>query len=130
MAIIKEFHSERTDGVKLYKIYSASDVLLRQVETGHLYSVAVDVEGSPYTYEETDMPVEREPVKYSTLKIIRTLGDEWLTYKAQAERAGVLDQFYAANYLASDDPVFSAFLENVPVDVKAKLDQCIWEGNE
>ena len=75
--IIKEFYQERTDGVKLYKIYSDKDVLLRQIETGHLYSMAIDIEDSPYTYEETTEPVEREVKKYSTLKIIRALGDEW-----------------------------------------------------
>lgn len=129
MAIIKEYYQTRTDGVKLYKIYSASDVLIKQVETGHLYSMAIDVEDSPYTYEETTEPVEREVKKYSTLKIIRALGDEWGMYKAQAEAAGILDQFYAANYLASNDPVFVAFLKNVPAELKSRLDECLWEDN-
>ena len=125
--IIKEFYQERTDGVKLYKIYSDNDVLLRQVETGHLYSMAIDVEDSPFTYKETTEPVIKEIKKYSTLKIIRALGDDWGMYKAQAEAAGILDQFYAANYLASNDPVFVAFLENVPDELKARLDECLWD---
>lgn len=127
--IIREYYQTRTDGVNLYKVYSDNDFLIRQNETGHLYSMAIDVEDSPYTYEETTEPVEREVKKYSTLKIIRALGDDWAMYKAQAEAAGILDQFYAANYLASNDPVFVAFLENVPDELKARLDECLWEDN-
>ena len=70
-----------------------------------------------------------EPKKYSTLKIIRTLGDEWEGYRTLLSTAGVLDQFFAANYLSEDDPVFAAFLENVPEEVKAMLDLCEWEEN-
>ena len=69
------------------------------------------------------------PQKYSTLKIIRTLGDQWNTYRQLLEKAGCLDQFFAANYLAEDDPVFEAFMATVPEDVKAMLEQCIWEEN-
>ncbi|MBQ7404241.1 MAG: hypothetical protein IJW05_12485 [Lentisphaeria bacterium] len=71
--------------------------------------------------------IEEEPKKYSTLKIIRNLGDEWEGYREQLSEAGVLDQFFAANYLAEDDPVFLAFLETVPEEVKAKLILCEWE---
>lgn len=74
-------------------------------------------------------PVEL-PKRYSTLKIIRSLGDEWAAYKTMLESAGVLDQFFAANYLAADDPVFMAFVANVPEELKARLDaECIWEDN-
>lgn len=58
--IIKEFYREREDGVNLYRTYSDKDVKIRQVETGALYAEAVDVEDSPYTYEETDIPNEDE----------------------------------------------------------------------
>lgn len=69
-----------------------------------------------------------EPIKkYSTLKIIRTLGDEWENYRKLLEEAGVIDQFFAANYLASDDPVFVAFLATVPEEVREKLEECQWE---
>ncbi len=67
------------------------------------------------------------PKRYSKLKIIRVLGDAWETYKAQIEAAGFLDQFQNAEYLAEDDAVFAAFLENVPDEVKEKLDDCLWE---
>lgn len=65
--------------------------------------------------------------KYSKLKIIRALGEEWETYRQQMEQAGMLDQFFAAEYLAEDDPVFAAFMANVPDEVKEKLNECLWE---
>lgn len=69
-----------------------------------------------------------EPIKkYSTLKIIRALGDDWENYRKQLEESGVLDQFFAANYLASDDPVFVAFLQTVPQEIREKLETCIWD---
>lgn len=74
-------------------------------------------------YSKTDP----EPRKYSTLKIIRTLGAEWETYRKQLEEAGVIDQFFAANYLAENDPVFVAFMQTVPDDLQDKLSDCIWD---
>ena len=69
-----------------------------------------------------------EPIKkYSTLKIIRALGDDWENYRKLLEEAGVIDQFFAANYLASDDPVFVKFLATVPEEVREKLEECQWE---
>jgi hypothetical protein len=70
-----------------------------------------------------------EPKKYSTLKIIRTLGDNWEYYRELLEQAGYLDQFFAANYLAEDDPVFVAFMATVPEEVKEMLELCIWEAH-
>ena len=69
-----------------------------------------------------------EPIKkYSTLKIIRALGDDWENYRKLLEEAGVIDQFFAANYLAGNDPVFVAFLATVPEEVREKLEECQWE---
>jgi hypothetical protein len=125
----KEYHSTRADSVKLYKTYSTDNFKIRQVETGHVYDTAIDVENAPYTYEETAEMVTEAIKKYSTLKIIRALGSDWDTYKAQLESAGLLDQFFAANYLLSTDPVFAAFVANVPAELAAKLDECVWEEN-
>ena len=125
----KEYYSTRADGVKLYKTYSTENFKLRQVETGHIYDTAIDVENAPYTYEETTEMVAEAVKKYSTLKIIRALGSDWEIYKAQLESAGVLDQFFAANYLLSTDKVFAAFIANVPAELKDKLEECIWEEN-
>jgi hypothetical protein len=125
--IKQELYAVRNDGVKLFKTYSDGNFKIRQIETGNVYDAAIDVENAPFTYEETEEKIQMEAVKYSTLKIIRVLGDDWQTYKAQMEAVGVLDQFYTAQYLQSDDPVFVAFLENVPDEVKEKLENCIWE---
>ena len=84
-----------------------------------------------YVWEEPVIPESIElPKRYSTLKIIRALGDDWAAYKTQLETAGVLDQFFAANFLSADDPVFVAFIANVPEELQARLDnECIWEEN-
>lgn len=42
----------------LVRHYSDAGMMIRQVETGILYSEAVDVIPCRYTYEETDIPIE------------------------------------------------------------------------
>lgn len=44
----------------LVKHYSDKGVMLLQKETGLLYSDPVDVYPCPYTYEETDEPIDVE----------------------------------------------------------------------
>ena len=56
--ISKEFYKKRSDGVNLYRTYSDSKLMIRQVETGNTYAEAIDVENAAYTYEETDIPIE------------------------------------------------------------------------
>lgn len=56
--IVKEFLDAREDGVKLYRRYSDKGVMLRQVETGILYSEPIDIEEAPFSYEETDDLIE------------------------------------------------------------------------
>lgn len=58
--IITEFYKQRKDGVKLYRRYSDKDVYILQNETGIKYSEAIDVENAPYTYTETNEPIEEE----------------------------------------------------------------------
>lgn len=53
---IKELFKTREDGVNLYRTYSDQGFMLRQIETGILYSEPIDVEDAPFTYEETDIP--------------------------------------------------------------------------
>lgn len=55
---IREFFETRKDGVNLYRTYSDQGFMLRQIETDILYSEAIDVEGAPYTYKETDILIE------------------------------------------------------------------------
>ena len=56
--IIKEYFRTREDGVNLYRTYSDADMKIRKVGTDEVYDEAIDVEGAPYTYEETDIPIE------------------------------------------------------------------------
>ena len=56
--IQREFYTQRKDGVKLYRTYSDAGMMIRQTETGVEYAEAIDVEGAPYTYTETEMPIE------------------------------------------------------------------------
>lgn len=74
--IIKEFYKTRKDGVNLYRTVDAltnengevvtdenNNAVMRgfyilQNETGIEYAEAIDVENAPYTYSETDKPIE------------------------------------------------------------------------
>ena len=58
--IIKEFYKKRSDGINLYRTYSDSNLMIRQVETGNVYAEAIDVENATYTYEETGMPIDAD----------------------------------------------------------------------
>ena len=61
MAIVTEYYKTRGDGVRLNHTYSDQDLMIRQVQTGNVYEEAIDIEGAPYTYEETDVSVEVSP---------------------------------------------------------------------
>ena len=56
--IQREFYTQRKDDVKLYRTYSNIGMMIRQNETGVEYAEAIDVEGAPYTYTETETPIE------------------------------------------------------------------------
>jgi hypothetical protein len=58
--IIKEFYRQRKDGVNLFRTYSDKELYILQNETGIEYAEAIDVEGAPYTYSETDKPIPKE----------------------------------------------------------------------
>ena len=58
MAIITEHYKTREDGVNLYRTYSDKGVQIRKVGTNEIYDEAIDVESAPYTYTETDKPIE------------------------------------------------------------------------
>ena len=60
MAIIKEFYKTRSDEVNLYRFYSDEKRMLLQNETGVKYAEAIDVEGAPYTYSETEDFIESD----------------------------------------------------------------------
>lgn len=52
--IKREFYQTRNDGVSLYRTYSDINHYIKQVETGNVYSEAIDTEDKNYTYVETD----------------------------------------------------------------------------
>lgn len=64
-------YTTRSDGVKLFRFavpntktgdeWDRPQFKIRQDQTGTLYDEAIDVEGAPYTYTETDIPAEGEP---------------------------------------------------------------------
>lgn len=56
--IIKEFYKKRSDGINLYRAYSDAGMMIRQNETGAEYAEAIDIEDAPYTYTETETPIE------------------------------------------------------------------------
>lgn len=56
--IKREFYETRADGVDLYRTFSDESLQIRKVGTDEVYDEAIDVEYSPYTYEETDKPIE------------------------------------------------------------------------
>lgn len=59
--IVREFYLTRKDGVKLYRTYSDENKYIRKVGTDEEYSEAIDIEGAPYEYVETDRVIEVEP---------------------------------------------------------------------
>ena len=75
--IVKEFYKTRNDGVNLYKRFDAvvdgngnfvkdtegnyipTGFKIRKVGTEEMYSEAIDIDGAPYVYEETDIDIEK-----------------------------------------------------------------------
>ena len=66
------YYMTRTDGVKLFRFavpntktgdeWDNPQLKIRQDQTGTLYDEAIDVENALYTYTETGIPVEAEPI--------------------------------------------------------------------
>ena len=75
--IKRELYKTRTDGVNLYKTYSDEGYRIKQIETSNVYDEAIDIEDAPYTYEETDIPIEEEKAtEEDYLKALAKLGVE------------------------------------------------------
>lgn len=56
--IIKEYYRTRKDGVNLYRNYSDKNLKIKKFGTNEVYNEAIDVEGAPYIYIETNEPIE------------------------------------------------------------------------
>lgn len=58
--IIREFYQTRNDGVNLYRSYSDAKMMIHKIGTEEYYAEAIDVENAPWSYEETDIPIDEE----------------------------------------------------------------------
>jgi hypothetical protein len=47
------------DGVNLFRTYSNENKYIKKVGTNEEYSEAIDIEGAPYEYVETDKEIEQ-----------------------------------------------------------------------
>lgn len=56
--IIKEYYKTRNDGVVLYRSYSDKKLQIHKIGSDEIYDEAIDVADAPYTYEETNEPIE------------------------------------------------------------------------
>ena len=56
--IVREFYATREDGVVLFRTYSDTNHKIMQKPTLVVYDEAIDIEGAPYEYEETDELIE------------------------------------------------------------------------
>ena len=54
MSIVKEFYKTRNDGINLYKTYSNEGYIIHKLNTEEYYGEAIDVENTPFEYEETE----------------------------------------------------------------------------
>ena len=57
--IVREFYQTRQDGVNLYRTYSDENKYIKKVGTNEEYSEAIDIEGAPYEYVETNKEIEQ-----------------------------------------------------------------------
>jgi hypothetical protein len=57
--IVREFYQTRMDGVNLFRTYSNENKYIKKVGTNEEYSEAIDIEGAPYEYVETDKEIEQ-----------------------------------------------------------------------
>lgn len=70
--VTEVYYTTRSDGVNLYRFavpniknektgeFWPPKFKIRQDQTGILYDEAIDIENAPYTYTETDIPVESD----------------------------------------------------------------------
>ena len=56
--VTTKYNATRKDGVDLYRTYSTEGLKIQKVGTDEIYDEAIDVDGAPFTYEETDTPIE------------------------------------------------------------------------
>lgn len=77
--IIKEFYITRTDGINLYRTYSDQGFRIHKTGTDEIYDEAIDVESAPYTYTETDKPIEGDTEEATEEDYIAALAELGVT---------------------------------------------------
>ena len=70
-----DFYRTREDGIKLYRTYSDDGKMIQKDGTDELYSEAIDIESSGYTYTETDIPIDTEPDELTVEDTLSMLGE-------------------------------------------------------
>lgn len=58
--IRKDYYKTRNDGVILYRTFSDKGLMIHKLGTQEIYEEAIDIAGASYTYEETDIQIDRE----------------------------------------------------------------------
>lgn len=89
------YYMTRSDGVKLFRFavpntktgdgWDNPQLKIRQDQTGILYDEAIDVEGAPYTYTETDIPAEGEPTPIDEVAEQKAEAYDYLTGRSTAD---------------------------------------------
>lgn len=72
-----KFFKTRSDGVKLYRTYSDKNMMIQKNGTEEIYSEAIDVENSGFSYTETEIPIEGDIGHLTvadTLQMLNELG--------------------------------------------------------
>lgn len=83
------YYTTRSDGVKLFRFavpntktgdeWDKPQFKIRQGQTDILYDEAIDVEKAPYTYTETDIPAEGEPIPVDNVAVQKAEAFDYLT---------------------------------------------------
>lgn len=68
MSIIREYYKTRKDRVNLYRTYSDEQFTIHKIGTEEYYSEAIDVENTPFEYEETTEKIEVEETEQTEIE--------------------------------------------------------------
>ena len=83
--IIPEFYKKRDDGIDLYQRKSTLNVKLLQVETGAMYDDPIDIDPCPYTYKETNIPIDGKPTPIDEETEQKAEAYDYLTGRTESE---------------------------------------------
>ena len=91
------FYTTRSDGVELYRFavpnvknektgeWDSPKFKIRQDQTDALYDEAIDVERAPYSYTETDIPAEGEPIPVDNVAAQKAEAFDYLTGRSDGD---------------------------------------------